>query len=104
VSYAHTFFSEDPSKPLHLRTKLQNGPNSVLAPETGTVGLVVSHVEIGSFIVFGCLSTYHPLLTRHHPTAAEEHSGPDSCRLESVDTINLEAKSGAQQLSRTQTD
>jgi hypothetical protein len=42
--------------------------------ETGTVGSIVSHIEIGTFIVFGCLSTFHPLLSRLPSSSAERYS------------------------------
>jgi hypothetical protein len=46
--------------------------------ETGTVGSIVGHIEIAGFIVFGCLSTFHPLLTRFISRSAKEKDESNS--------------------------
>jgi hypothetical protein len=38
----------------------------------------MSHIEMGSFIILGCLSTFHPLLARYLSIHTEDLSEPSS--------------------------
>jgi hypothetical protein len=74
--------------------------NLTLDPlDVGSIGIVVANVEIGAFLIFGCLSTFHPLLRRHGSPAAEGFSHSESFHIESFDTVRSEPKSGSEQLS-----
>jgi hypothetical protein len=57
----------------------------------GTVGSIVSQIEIGVFIIFGCLSTFHPLLAKYFLTGNKEYSDNNSFSIESPDIIESEA-------------
>ncbi|KAF2416993.1 hypothetical protein EJ08DRAFT_703515 [Tothia fuscella] len=75
VAYIHTFFSKDAN--------------------VGSVGIVVANVEIGAFLIFGCLATFHPLLTRHTSATSEGFSHSESFHIESFDMVHSEPKSGS---------
>jgi hypothetical protein len=50
--------------------------------ETSQVGSIMSQIEVAVFIIFGSLSTFHPLLTKYFstgPKARSESRSFDSC-------------------------
>jgi hypothetical protein len=55
--------------------------------EAGTVGAVVSNIELAVFIIFACLSTFHPLVAKYFSTGPEEYSEAVSFSLEAPDMI-----------------
>jgi hypothetical protein len=54
--------------------------------ENGSVGTVMSHIELAGFIIFGCLSTFHPLLEKFS-NGTEGNSGSNSFSLKAHDVI-----------------
>jgi hypothetical protein len=66
---------------------------------TGTVGSVVSHIEIGVFIIFGCLSTFHPLLAYFPSSNKDDESYSDLGTFRVHDPTMIESQTEKQNSS-----